>query len=428
MSQYKVVIDGFNLAMPKGTGVATYARTLSKVLSNANCNVSVLYGLDVANNLNSSLKEVLFFEELTLSSPYRRDPFPSIKWWKRTYSHFRGREANEIFIKEKVDYHLFQERMPAFDHIFNVPFLFQMASGFFKKTGRFLEIKLSNAPDIAHWTYPLPIRIVGAKNIYTIHDIVPLKMPSTTLDDKKFYYSLLKKIVKSSDFICTISNTSLNDITSFFPDARNKIYNTYQVSSFNAGINEYSSGIREVERLFGLKNESFFLFFGQLEPKKNIGRLIESFISSNSKHPLVLVGSNGWKEEDELRFLQRGIDLGVIFHIPYLPAHHLALLIRHARAVLFPSISEGFGLPILEAFNLGTPVLTANIGATKEIAGDAAVLVDPYSREDIKKGIELLGADDDLCDSLRTKGYERAFFFSEDNYRDRLMELYRMVL
>lgn len=428
MSQYRVVIDGFNLGLPKGTGVATYARTLSRILKSADWDVSILYGLDIPRNINSPLQEVLFFEQLVLDPAYRKGRFPSIQWWKRSYFPFKGCEADRIFIKNKVDYNLFQERMPLFDHIFNVPFLFHRASSFFKKTGHFLEIKIADAPDIAHWTYPLPIRIAGAKNIYTIHDIVPLIMPSTTLDNKTFYYSLLKKIVASADFICTISNHSLNDIVSFFPESKNKIYNTYQVSPFSVDSVKYLSGTRTVERIFGLKDREFFLFFGQLEPKKNIGRLIEGFLSSNSKRPLVLVGSNGWKEEDELRFLQRGIDLGVIFHIPYLPTHHLALLIRHARAVLFPSISEGFGLPILEAFNLGTPVLTANIGATKEIAEGAAILVDPYSTEDIKRGIDLLDVDDELCSCLKNRGYERASFFDEKNYQHRLMQLYHAVL
>lgn len=426
--KYSVLVDGYNLALPKGTGVATYARVLLKMLSDMGLETSVLYGLDVSEKNNFDLKEVLFFDKLGSEIHYKRPRLFSNRWCKQIISHFQGHALNEIEINNKVEYpQAWSHCIPFCDHIFNIPFVFQMAIGFFRKTGRFLTIKNTMKHDIVHWSYPLPIKVSGAKNIYTIHDIVPLKMPFTTLDDKIYYYKLIESLLHEADHICTVSERSKKDILDFFPDFSGKIYNTYQ-SIINEPIEKsYEMTAREVERFCGFSDKGFFLYFGQLEPKKNIGRLIEAFLLSDSRRPLVLIGSNGWKEENELKYLKKGIDMKVIFHFPYLSRNLLTSLLRHARAVLFPSISEGFGLPILEAFSLGTPVLTSDIGALQEVASNAALLVNPYDINDIRVGIEKLDKNDDLCDALRKRGQERALFFSEEEYKKRLFFLYQNV-
>jgi glycosyltransferase involved in cell wall biosynthesis len=97
---------------------------------------------------------------------------------------------------------------------------------------------------------------------------------------------------------------------------------------------------------------------------------------------------------------------------------------RGARALLFPSIYEGFGLPVVEAMALGTPVLTANVSSLPEIAGEAALLVDPYSTDAISRGISALDADTDLCLSLKDRGREQAKKFSPNAYDSRLARLY----
>lgn len=176
---------------------------------------------------------------------------------------------------------------------------------------------------------------------------MPLHLPQTTLDNKTYYFNLIKKIVLSGDPIITVSNASKNEITSFYPKAANNIYNTYQTIDQDLSLMTPEENI-DIEKLFNVTPLSYFMFFGSLEPKKNIGRIIEAFLSSSTNKKLVIVGAMGWKNENELRFLKHGIQTGRILYIDYLPSQMLFALLRNAYALLFPSIAEGFGLPVLK--------------------------------------------------------------------------------
>ncbi len=103
-------------------------------------------------------------------------------------------------------------------------------------------------------------------------------------------------------------------------------------------------------------------------------------------------------------------------------------LIRGARAVLFPSIYEGFGLPLLEAMLLGTPTITSTTSSLPEVAGDAALLVDPYKTESIRDAIRTIDADADLREDLSKRGRERAAFFSPERYSERMTAVYDRIL
>ena len=119
---------------------------------------------------------------------------------------------------------------------------------------------------------------------------------------------------------------------------------------------------------------------------------------------------------------------GRIHQLDYLPAKLLLALIRSARAVLFPSLYEGFGLPVLEAMALGTPVLTSREGSLPEIAGEAAVFADAYDTDDIAAGIRLLDGDEDFRATLAQRGAAQAALFDMHAYRERVDAMYAMVL
>jgi glycosyltransferase involved in cell wall biosynthesis len=112
----------------------------------------------------------------------------------------------------------------------------------------------------------------------------------------------------------------------------------------------------------------------------------------------------------------------------YLPRAWLMTLVRNARAVTFPSIYEGFGLPVLEAMALGTPVLTSNVSSLPEVSGDAAVLIDPYNVQDIAAGIRRLDADANLRAQLSAIGQLQALEFGSEQYQARLRAMYARVL
>ncbi|GBQ31631.1 glycosyltransferase [Gluconacetobacter sacchari DSM 12717] len=425
-------MDGYNLALPRGTGIATYARTLTHCLKAMGGTVDVVYGMDISPRMSADLREIMFFDILGASAG-AGGPKTSTARWVREYvaeTVTGRRKAVEVPISGRVEVRDFAQRLPAFDRLLNVRRLFRAAGRHFRSTGRFVTVSVPNPPAIMHWTYPLPIRVKGAKNIYTIHDLVPLRLPQTTLGNKKDHFKLISALAESADAICTVSEASREEILSFFPDVNKRLHNTYQSFEPSTAIDAArEAGItQEIRELFGLRPGGFFLFFGSLEPKKNIGRLIEAFLMARTDRPLVIVGAMSWKTEDELRFLERGIAAGRIQKLDYLPAPLLAALIRAARAVLFPSLSEGFGLPVLEALAWGTPVLTSREGALPEVAGQAALFVDAYDGAAISAGIEELDGNDALCAGLSEQGPRQAARFDMKKYEERLGEMYRSVL
>jgi len=156
--------------------------------------------------------------------------------------------------------------------------------------------------------------------------------------------------------------------------------------------------------------------------------LIEAYLTSGVKTPLVLVGGRAWLEESETGLIDPSLAGDRIRQFEYLPRQLLVSLIRGARATLFPSIYEGFGLPVAESMALGTPVLTSNSGALAEIAGDAALLVDPLDVRGIKRGIQALDADEAMRGAFAARGLGQAEKFSAQAYQGRLAELYRRFI
>ncbi|MGT2446636.1 glycosyltransferase family 4 protein (plasmid) [Ensifer adhaerens] len=241
---------------------------------------------------------------------------------------------------------------------------------------------------------------------------------------------MIKKIVETASLITTVSEQSKQDIHALFsvPDAR--VVNTYQDVDLDAAMLKQSQDevAEALSGVLGLEFGKYFLFYGAIEPKKNVGRLIEAHLGSSLDLPLVLVGKDGWLVDGELQLysqhLQRRIGPQRVIRLPYVSREQLINLIRGACAVTFPSLYEGFGLPLVEAMVCGTPVLTSNIGAMKEVAGEAALFVDPYDVSSIRDGLRRMAYNRPLQDELRLAGGERALHFSSERYRKRLLAAY----
>jgi glycosyltransferase involved in cell wall biosynthesis len=195
---------------------------------------------------------------------------------------------------------------------------------------------------------------------------------------------------------------------------------------------------RSIEGAFSLGWRGYFIYFGAIEPKKNLARIIEAYLASGVEAPLVIIGGRAWLDEEETRLLYEdlvevtAIKDGVlrrtdrIRRYDYMPFATLIHLIRGARATLLPSLYEGFGLPVLESMLLRTPVLTSKTGSLPEVAGDAALLADPYDAAALKAAIRALDADEGLRSELIDKGVRQAAKFSPEAYRARLAELYSL--
>jgi glycosyltransferase involved in cell wall biosynthesis len=441
----RVGIDGMNLAMADGTGVATYARMLSRCLTHLGHSVDVLYGTRVSAKTPPALREILFFEGLERKVLARAAGLYSPRHIREILRHPFGVEAVEIPVTGRVVATSFGTRMPSFERILSVPDLFEAAARHFRRYRTFLKVRMADTPAIMHWTYPLPIRVEGARNVYTIHDLVPLKLPYTSLENKRYHYRLIRACIEQADHICTVSEATRKDVLDMFPtlDER-RITNTYQTARIveDDGRGTADDLAARLKGLFGLDAGRYFLYFGAIEPKKNLGRLLEAYMGATLDSPLVIVGGRSWMADNELRLL-RGKDgaklapdvglgyggaLSRVREFGYLPAELLGLLVRGARAVVFPSLYEGFGLPVLEAMAEGVPVLTSNLSSLPEIAGDAALLVDPYDVRAIATALQQLDTDEPLRRRLGADGRKQAALFSMTQYERRVAALYQQVL
>jgi glycosyltransferase involved in cell wall biosynthesis len=435
-----IALDGYNLSLEQGTGVATYARGLSARLKALGAEVGVLYGHRSSAGKDGLLREVTFF-----------DPRGDLPGWRRPLDDFArmirlraGLDAVEVPIGS-VETTALEARLPAFDRIWNIPSLYRAAVLGFGASNRFGKVRLPVKPAMMHWTYPVPLRVEGVPNIYTIHDLVPLRLPFATLDNKKRYLGTVRGIAAAADHIVTVSEASRRDIVNLLGVPEDRVTNTGQAVELpdRAALKPEAMVRAELQGFFGLEWQRYFLFFGAIEPKKNVGRLIEAYLASGSEHPLVICGKQAWNshqelgllyEDDRREFVPRGPIEGVqgmtrrlrdkVVLINYVPFRLLLGLIRGARAMLFPSLYEGFGLPVIEALHLGTPVMTSNTSSLPEVAGDAALLVDPYDTRAMAEAIRALDGDAALRADLAARGPAQAATFDAESYARRLRALY----
>jgi glycosyltransferase involved in cell wall biosynthesis len=428
----RIVFDGLNLSLTQGTGIATYTRILTRIAHDLGHEVGVVYSSRFTPPKDPALREIAFFDEKRLPSPARR------KMTARRLFHYALDQTRYHFPVKPLPVALngavitrqFEHTLPVQDRVFVARNLFANARSYFLRTGGFVDLAFAPPPDILHCTYPLPLRAKSACNLYTIHDLVPLRLPFTTLDNKRQTFRLLKKVAEEADHIVTVSEHSKRDIVALLGVEERRVTNTYQ----SVDIPEHylarpeSAIANQLAGSFGLDLYGYLLFYGALEPKKNLGRLIEAYLASDVEVPLVIVLGGGWQNEAETRLLAEHSENGRgnkrIRRLDYLGFSTLLALIRGARAVVFPSLYEGFGLPVLEAMALGAPVLASRESALPEIAGDAALLVDPYDSEAIRRALVAIVADADLRAELSRRGRLRAAEFSLARYSERMAALY----
>jgi len=431
----RIYFDGLNLSLERGTGIATYTRMLAQVVRDLGYEIGVVYGSPQRPAKNPLMREISFFDSRD-AAPVTR----SKQVWDTISDQLRsplGVQPSAVNLTGAVITDHFQGRLPLHDHLFVARNLFANARRYFSWTGRFTDLIFDNAPDILHCTYQLPLRVKQACNVYTIHDLVPLRLPYTTLDNKRQTYRLLRKIAAEADHIVTVSENSKRDIVQLLGVAEERVTNTYEAVEFPRELVERPDDLvaEQLRGSYRLELHDYLLFYGALEPKKNVGRLIDAFMLSAVDIPLVITGPAGWGTEAETALLQQlRDDKGSrrrgprrFYRLEYTSRSMLVSLIRGARAVLFPSLYEGFGLPVLEAMQLGTPVVTSRASSLPEIAGDAALYVNPYDVEDIARAIKTITADDGLRSELSRRGRIQAELFSLARYRERVAALYERL-
>lgn len=437
----RILLEAHALTLKQGTGIATYARNLAKTTATAGYDTELLVGIDRAlNRRDPLLAEIRLYDA---NPPSGWDPLRAIAratdWTIGVPAGARAQRlpSQRIVLDPKSGSTLAR---PYRTHA--ALRMEERAYLHFNRYGRRLNIATEGQHDIFHATRPIPLAHKHAANVYTIHDIVPLRLPYATLDNKRYFYRVIKEIVRRADHIVTVSEFTKRDVMDVFDVSESKISNTWQSVSIDKSF--LNSDDDDVANLlghrYGLDFKEYFLFLGAIEPKKNVTRMVEAFAASGTTRPLLLVGGLGWQYEGDLQTLEDerfhswrfdGEHIKAehrVQRLPYVPLESLMALIRGARAVLFPSLYEGFGLPLLEAMMLGTPTITSNTSSLPEVAGDAAMLVDPYETQSIRDAISTVDNDADLRADLSRRGKERADFFSPERYGERMTAVYDRIL
>lgn len=294
--------------------------------------------------------------------------------------------------------------------------LYRIAHLHYHSRGRILKLRPLTPPNIMHWTCPLPLYMEGCRNVVTIHDLIPLTHPNLTRIDKNRFYHLIKDLIKYSFEFITISETVRQQMFDFFSIPEKQITTLYQPVEFD------DRTIEKIKNAPQIVPPNSFIFYGRIEHRKNIERLLTAHALSKTNTPLVIIGPDG---DDKPNCTPRG-PTSTIIRLPWSERLSLLRSLIEAKALLFPSLAEGFGIPIIEAMSLGTPVLTSQGGSTEEIADDAAYLCPPTG--DITKLVQGISYLDKISPEERNcivqRGRERAKAFSMLRYTENLKKFY----
>ena len=422
MQPPRVLIDGSHFRRVSGTGIASYAFGLATALKQAGCNVVVLFGQRTSAKASglSIATQVFGHERL---SGWRGTVRKAGSVVRAVLGTSRPIRASSVPL-EHIDLRAMYPALPAFDDALNASGIFDHAVQLNAIRGRFVSLDSACVLSAAHWTAPLPIKAKRIPNIYSVHDLVPIQFPYFVLDRNGRMARLLSTIAREADLITTVSEASKRQIMALLQVPEQRISVTYQAIARLPRIDQEDAE-RLVASAYQVKAGHFALFLGAIEPKKNLKRLIEAHLLAGIDIPLLIVGPKGWLYEEDLALID-SVE-GPVRWLGYVPRQHAVALLQCARFLAFPSICEGFGLPVLEAMQLGVPVLTSNTSSLPEVAGQAAVLVDPLDTADMVRGIRQIARDADLRAELGRRGPLQAAKFDQREYRKRLGAAYRTV-
>jgi glycosyltransferase involved in cell wall biosynthesis len=252
----------------------------------------------------------------------------------------------------------------------------------------------------------------GRALVATVHDLAFSAMPETVAPETlRLLRTHLPTTLFRADRLIAVSDATAGELVERLAANRRRIHTIHE------GLDPGFASVQPPATSDPALPAPYLLFVSTLEPRKNIGGVLEAFelvAQSGYAGHLVLVGRWGWRTDAIRRALELSPVRERIVHLDYVERGDLPWLYRGADALLFPSWIEGFGLPLLEAMACGTPVVTSGRSAMAEVAGPAAVYVDPADPREIASGVRTLLADPELRERLVRLGRERAARFSWD--------------
>ena len=374
----RIAID-YTAAIRQGAGIGQYVRNL----------VAAILAQDSSNS----------YTLLASGHPTRERPFP-------TADNVQGRS---IFIPDRyLNILWYRWRLPLYATYF---------SG---------QVDIYHGPDFA-----LPPLGRNLRKVVTVHDLAFLKHPEYAVPSLAAY---LKKVVpeavEAADAVAAVSQATRQALIEHFQTPAEKI------TIIPCGIGSHFRRITDPVLLgatlhkFGLKRP-LVLGVGTLEPRKNHLGLIKAFAQAQKKKKgpamLAIAGGKGWLYEETQRLVAQLKLEGKVRFLGRVSDLELVTLYSMADVFVFPSFSEGFGIPPLEAMACGTPVITSNTSSLPEVVGDTALLVDPYDTHAISQAITQVLGNDQLGEELRQKGYQRAQQYTWEKSACKMLSVYQRL-
>ncbi len=277
-----------------------------------------------------------------------------------------------------------------------------------------------------HETSYMPAAVKGVPQVFTIHDLSLMKYRDRHPRSRVWFSDLFfKNRMKYVNHILTVSEFIRGEVCETLR------LNPERITAVPLAAGPAFSPQNRQKALAVLKKldlpPDYLLFVGTLEPRKNLPFLVKALAVCKSDIPLVLVGWEGWGDN---AWLKTAVGKGMknrIYPTGYVNEESLACLYSHAVALVFPSIYEGFGLPVLEAMACGCPVICSNAASLPEVAGDAALLIDPFRVDDLAETLDKVVHSGTLRKELIQKGFARSTQFSWEKTATRTLEVFRAV-
>lgn len=288
----------------------------------------------------------------------------------------------------------------------------------------------------------------GLKTIMVVHDLGAEYLPQMHQLKQRLYLKAITKYqLKTATELIAVSESTKKDLVEKVGIQPEKIKVIYEGLNSEQFKQAKSDVVTDILNKYDIEKKRYFLFVGTIQPRKNLARLLSAFADLRSmrkderkktKTPkssilnptslkLVLVGSKGWLSEEIYELPKKlGIEDKVKF-LGHVPDNDLPALYQGALAFVYPSLFEGFGLPILEAMACGTPVLTGNTSSMPEVAGDAALLVDPENTEEITKSMQILAQNEKKRAELAKKGFAQVKKFSWEKAAEETLRVFKEI-
>lgn len=333
-----------------------------------------------------------------------------------------------LSVDQKNEYHIFGLEKDHFNNAFyhyvpnTIPFLKNDPVRTFYQLP--LQIKKAD-PDVvvepAHFgPFNLPDKI---KRVTIIHDLTPVKYPQY----HKHFSQMLQRvflpgILKRADLIITNSQNTMQDVIEYSPESGNKTH------FIHLGKEKIFKPVQNPDVLakYGLK-KSYFLYVGTIEPRKNLSFLLKAYELFRAGNPgsvdLVIIGRKGWKSKKFYKALAQNKYKKDIKLPGFVLRQDLPAIFTGALAFVFPSLYEGFGLPVLEAMSCGTPCLVSNIGSLKEVIGESGMTFHPDDSAKLVNQLTQIYQDHKVRDKLSKDSLRRAAIFSWDKFAKTFISL-----